>query len=108
MEEIPSWVDQDAMNIDARLDEQHRWISSPMNALAAPDAVNAQPRRIVLRDDTLRSGANTPGVYASVEKKLRISELLDEAGDRVDLGKLLVKNGFGSRKVLDWGRRMPQ
>ena len=34
--------------------------------------------------------------------------LLDEVGDRVDLGKLLVKNGFGSRKVLDWGRRMPQ
>ena len=82
MEEIPSWVDQDAMNIDARLDEQHRWITSPMNALAVPDAVNAQPRRIVLRDDTLRSGANTPGVYASVEKKLRISELLDEAGVR--------------------------
>ena len=34
--------------------------------------------------------------------------LLDEAGDRVDLGALLVKNGFGSRDVLDWGRRMPQ
>ena len=34
-------------------------------------------------------------------------ELLDEAGDRVDLGELLVKNGFGSRKVLDWGRRIP-
>ena len=69
MEEIPTWVDQDAMNLDARLDEQHRWITSPMNALAVPDAVNAQPRRIVLRDDTLRSGANTPGVYASVEEE---------------------------------------
>ena len=34
-------------------------------------------------------------------------ELLDEAGDRIDLGALLVKNGFGSRKVLDWGRRRP-
>ena len=33
--------------------------------------------------------------------------LLDEQGDGVDLGALLVKNGFGSRKVLDWGRRMP-
>ena len=27
--------------------------------------------------------------------------------DKVDLGALLVKNGFGSRDVLDWGRRMP-
>ena len=34
-------------------------------------------------------------------------ELLDEAGDRVDLGALLVKNGFASMKVLDWGRRRP-
>ena len=34
--------------------------------------------------------------------------LLDEAGDRVDLGALLVKNGFAARSVLDWGRRMPQ
>ena len=34
--------------------------------------------------------------------------LLDEAGDRVDLGTLLVKNGFGSAKEVDWGRRMPQ
>ena len=33
--------------------------------------------------------------------------LLDEQGDKVDLGALLVKNGFGSRDVLDWGRRMP-
>ena len=32
-------------------------------------------------------------------------ELLDEQGDKVDLGALLVKNGFGSRDVLDWGRR---
>ena len=36
-------------------------------------------------------------------------ELLDEAGrHRWILAKLLVKNGFGSRDVLDWGRRMPQ
>ena len=28
-------------------------------------------------------------------------ELLDEAGDRVDLGTLLVKNGFASRAVVD-------
>ena len=33
-------------------------------------------------------------------------ELLDEAGDRVNLGELLVKNGFASVKDVDWGRRM--
>ena len=35
-------------------------------------------------------------------------ELLDEAGDRVDIGTLLVKNGFASRAVVDWGRRRPE
>ena len=35
-------------------------------------------------------------------------ELLDETGDQVDLGELLVKNGFGSRNELDWGKRIPQ
>ena len=34
-------------------------------------------------------------------------ELLDEAGDRMDLGELLVKNGFAARDVLEWGRRRP-
>ena len=33
--------------------------------------------------------------------------LLDEVGDRVDLGTLLVKNGFASVKDVDWGRRLP-
>ena len=35
-------------------------------------------------------------------------ELLDEVGDRVDLGALLVKNGFASVKDVKWGRRIPQ
>ena len=35
-------------------------------------------------------------------------ELLDEQGDKVDIAELLVKNGFASRDVLDWGRRMPR
>ena len=34
--------------------------------------------------------------------------LLDEAGDRVDLGALLLKNGFASVKDVDWGKRIPK
>ena len=33
--------------------------------------------------------------------------LLDDAGGRMDLRELLVTNGFGSVKDVDWGRRMP-
>ena len=34
--------------------------------------------------------------------------LIDEVGDRADLGELLVKNGFAAVKDVDWGRRVPQ
>ena len=44
--------------------------------------LTTEPRDVVIRDDTLRSGGNTPGVYASVDKKLRIAALLDEMGVR--------------------------
>ena len=34
--------------------------------------------------------------------------LLDEAGDTVDLGALLLKNGFASADAVDWGLRRPR
>lgn len=34
--------------------------------------------------------------------------LVDDAGDRTDLRELLVTNGFGSVKDVDWGRRLIQ
>ena len=34
--------------------------------------------------------------------------LLDDAGGRTDIAELLVKNGFGSVKDVDWGRRLVQ
>ena len=34
--------------------------------------------------------------------------LIDETGDRTDLGALLVKNGFAARQDVDWGRRRPE
>ncbi len=77
---MPSWVNREAMQRDALIDDQGRWVCSPANREALPDAGAAAPRDIVIRDDTLRSGGNTPGVYASMDKKLRIAELLDEAG----------------------------
>ena len=80
MPEIPSWVDAQAMELDAAYDAAGRWVSSPANRVAVPLPPEAIGRRIVIRDDTLRSGGNTPGVYAGVEKKIRIAEALEKAG----------------------------
>ena len=82
MSELPAWVNPAQMQLDTRFDAQGRWVSGPVNDAAVPKALDAQPRDIVVRDDTLRSGGNTPGVYASVEKKLRIAAALEEMGVR--------------------------
>lgn len=82
MSELPAWVNVDEMKLDAKLDERGRWVCGPVNDLAVSRAVEASPRDIVVRDDTLRSGGNTPGVYASVDKKLRIAAALEEMGVR--------------------------
>lgn len=110
MKEWPKWVDKTAMELDARLDPQGRWISCPANDIAAPKPAGSGDRRIVIRDDTLRSGANTPGVYASLDKKLKIAVLLDEMGvpeaevgygsladDRTFVGELRKR---GNRMIL--------
>lgn len=77
---LPAWVNIDEMRLDTRLDAQGRWVCGTVNEVAVPQPAGAAPREVVLRDDTLRSGGNTPGVYASVEKKLRIAEALEEMG----------------------------
>ena len=79
----PSWVKPDEMARDTRLDAKGRWVSSPLNEVAVPPAPgNPPPRPITIRDDTLRSGANTPGVYASIDKKLRLAEAIEAMGVR--------------------------
>jgi isopropylmalate/homocitrate/citramalate synthase len=85
-----AWATNPDLLRDATVDEQGRWISSPLNQIAVPQGPDASNRRIIIRDDTLRSGGNTPGVYASPDKKLRIAEALEEMG----VGEAEV--GYGS------------
>ena len=91
MGDLPDWVKRDEMARDTRLDARGRWVSSPANEVAVPRAAGGTPpRRIVLRDDTLRSGANTPGVYAGIDKKLRLAEAIE------GLGVQEAEVGYGS------------
>ena len=78
--DMPEWVKPEEMRLDARFDPQGRWVSGTVNELAVPRPAGTVQREIVIRDDTLRSGGNTPGVYASVDKKLRIAAALEEMG----------------------------
>jgi isopropylmalate/homocitrate/citramalate synthase len=92
MSELPAWTKEGDFPLDTRLESKGRWVNSPMNDLAVPRPVGQAQRDIVLRDDTLRSGANTPGVYASTGKKLRLAEAIEQMGVRE------AEVGYGSLK----------
>jgi isopropylmalate/homocitrate/citramalate synthase len=105
---LPDWVDTKAFGLDARLDSNQRWVSSPVNEIAVPREAGEMSRHIVVRDDTLRSGSNTPGVFASHDKKLRIAEALEDMGVQeaeVGYGSLADDREFVS-KLRKRGTRM--
>lgn len=64
-------------------DPSGRWVRSPLNTLSCvvPKPI-LKPGRPIIKDETLRSGANTPGVRATIEKKLRVAEALEAIGVR--------------------------
>jgi isopropylmalate/homocitrate/citramalate synthase len=80
MGDLPNWVKREQLSRDTRLDARGRWVSSPATEVALPRPAGETGRHVVVRDDTLRSGANTPGVYASMEKKLRLAEAIEAMG----------------------------
>lgn len=90
MADLPAWASNPDLLRDATPDGEGRWITCPLNDVAAPKPPDAAERRLIIRDDTLRSGGNTPGVYASPDKKLRIAEALEQMG----VGE--VEIGYGS------------
>ncbi|MBV9750360.1 MAG: hypothetical protein JO157_16265 [Acetobacteraceae bacterium] len=79
MADLPAWASNPDLVRDAIPDPEGRWIRSPLNAIAVPRP-EGTAKPVIIRDDTLRSGGNTPGVYASREKKLRIAEALEAMG----------------------------
>lgn len=60
-------------------DAKNRWYVGRVNLL---DLVKPprMPQRVTIKDETLREGEETPGVYLTLEKKLRIARALEEIG----------------------------
>ncbi len=61
------------------MDSRERWITSALNSLFLVRESWAK-NSVKIKDETLRSGANTPGVYATISKKLIIARKLEEIG----------------------------
>src|ERR687887_784901 len=75
------------------------------------------PERVVFWDETLRDGEQTPGVYYTLEEKVRLAKMLDEIGvDILNCGipaisegelaavEAIAKEGLAHASVLGAGR----
>ena len=75
--------DDQTIENDVIFDPAGRWARSPLNTMSCVVSKPVtRPGRILIKDETLRSGANTPGVKATIEKKLRVAEALESMGVR--------------------------
>jgi isopropylmalate/homocitrate/citramalate synthase len=63
-----------------RMDKMQRWWSYEWNF---KDSVRNQmnlPENVIIKDDTLREGEETPGTYFTIEQKVEIAKVLEEMG----------------------------
>lgn len=64
---------------EVEFDPQERWMAPTMNKIAVAPSPG-QPQSVTVRDDTIRSGGNTPGVYATFKEKMELAEKLEAIG----------------------------
>jgi isopropylmalate/homocitrate/citramalate synthase len=62
------------------IDPQERWMAPLVNKIAMGHRPQGVTDHVVIRDDTLRSGVNTPGVYVKNDVKMRVAEKLESMG----------------------------
>src|SRR3546814_9525640 len=54
------------------IDPQERWMTPVVNKVAMGHRPQGAADHVVIRDDTLRSGVNTPGVYVKNDVKMKV------------------------------------
>ncbi|MFX1596001.1 MAG: hypothetical protein ACFFBK_08030, partial [Promethearchaeota archaeon] len=64
-----------------------KWWISPFNYIdEVRDSFNL-PKRVYVRDSTIREGEETPGVYYTLDQKIKIAEKLEDIGvEYIDCG----------------------
>ena len=72
---------RDRYRHELEIDEQERYYRPVFNLVAAESA-GKLPRRVTIKDETLREGEETPGVYLTLAQKLEVAAQLEEAGIR--------------------------
>lgn len=83
-----------------------RWFVGKTNLLNVVRGSVQFPKKVVLKDETIREGSETPGVHVSMEEKLRILDKLEAVGltemevgyvgsiqEDYDFARLLIERG---------------
>ncbi len=63
-----------------RMDKDQRWWSYEGNFSESVRSQMKLPKRITIKDDTLREGEETPGTFFTINQKVEIAKLLEEIG----------------------------
>ncbi|GAH85462.1 unnamed protein product, partial [marine sediment metagenome] len=64
-----------------------KWWVSPLNYVEKITESFNLPKRVKIRDSTIREGEETPGVYYSLDQKIKIVEKLEDIGiEHIDCG----------------------
>ena len=63
-----------------RMDKEQRWWSYEWNFAESVRSQMQLPSKIIIKDDTLREGEETPGTYFTIDQKVEIAKMLEEMG----------------------------
>ena len=66
--------------VSMKMDKKQRWWNWDWNF---SDSVRSQmnlPEKVIIKDDTLREGEETPGSYFTIDQKIEIAKVLEELG----------------------------
>jgi isopropylmalate/homocitrate/citramalate synthase len=93
-----------------RMDREQRWWSFEWNFKSKIRNQMNLPDKVIIKDDTLREGEETPGTYFTIDQKVEIAKMLEEMGipeievgyaagikEHADTFKALKKEGIKMR-----------
>jgi len=63
-----------------RMDREQRWWSFEWNFRDSVRTQMTLPEKVIIKDDTLREGEETPGTYFTIDQKVEIAKVLEEMG----------------------------
>jgi len=73
-------IDKDELAKEMDFDPEGRWYTARLNLSEVTRGQTKAPKRVIVNDETLREGEETPGVYVTDADKVKVARALQEAG----------------------------